>query len=60
MNRTASTLIDIDPTPRLIVANIRIVHGWTFTNGAHVMDDFGNSVKVDNAQVTRFLRSGLE
>ncbi|MEG1121246.1 MAG: hypothetical protein RSE62_03485 [Citrobacter sp.] len=60
MKRTTYSLIDIDPTPTLIVATVRIVHGWTFTNGAHVTDDFGNSVKVDNAQVIHFLRSGLE
>lgn len=57
MARKLYSLLDIDPTPTMIDSRYRVVHGWTFTQGAHVMDDFGNSVKVDNAQVSLFLRS---
>jgi hypothetical protein len=36
----------------------RIVHGWfgmPWAAGSHVMDDFGNSVQVDNDSVRIYL-----
>ncbi len=36
----------------------RIVHGFYYhlLKGSYVMDDFGNSVRVDNDKVSFFLR----